>query len=70
MKPDPAIAAIREVRHRISEAANHDPQKLVERYRRLQQKHRDRVIFRTATRDQMQSDTTPSTDRADIGSRA
>ena len=46
MKPDPAIDAIREVRHQISASVNHDPRKLVEHYRQLQEKHRDRVVTR------------------------
>ena len=37
MKGDPTIDAIREARHRISEQVNHDPQKLVEYYRKLQE---------------------------------
>jgi hypothetical protein len=41
---DPTIAEVREARHRISEAVAHDPRKLVEYYRRLQERHRERVI--------------------------
>jgi hypothetical protein len=44
MKPDPTIDAIREVRHQISESVNHDARKLVERYRKLQERHEDRII--------------------------
>jgi len=44
MKDDPAIQAVRDVRHRISEAVGHDPRKLVEYYRQLQERHRDRLI--------------------------
>ncbi len=44
MKSDPTIDAIREVRHQISESVNHDAQKLVEHYRKLQERHADRVI--------------------------
>ncbi len=50
MKPDPAIDDIREVRHRISASVDHDPRKLVEHYRRLQEKHRDRVVSRNPER--------------------
>ena len=44
MKDDPAIAAIREVRHRISAEVDHDPKKLVEYYQKLQERHRDRLV--------------------------
>jgi len=46
MKPDPTIDAIREARHRISASVGHDPRKLVEHYRRLQEEHPDRVVSR------------------------
>ena len=48
MKPDPTIDAIREVRHQISESFNHDIRKLVEHYRRLQERHPERVLSRNA----------------------
>lgn len=46
MKPDPTIDEIREVRHQISASVDHDPRKLVEHYRQLQEEHRDRVVSR------------------------
>lgn len=46
MKPDPAIDAIRELRHQISASVDHDPRKLVAHYRQLQERHRDRVVAR------------------------
>lgn len=46
MKRDPAIDAIRDVRHRISAAVGLDPRKLVEHYRQLQERHRDRIVSR------------------------
>ena len=46
MKPDLAIDAIREVRHQISESVNHDVRKLVEHYRKLQERHPDRILSR------------------------
>ena len=46
MKPDHTIDAIREVRHRISASVGHDPRKLVEHYRQLQERHRDRIASR------------------------
>jgi hypothetical protein len=42
--PDPVIDEIRAARHRISAACDHDPKKLVDYYRRLQEKYRDRII--------------------------
>ena len=36
MKDDPTIAAMREARHKISAAVNHDPRKLVAHYRESQ----------------------------------
>ena len=42
MRDDPVIAAVREVRHRISEAVDHDPYKLVAYYRQRQESHRNR----------------------------
>lgn len=44
MKDDPTIKAVRDARHRISEKVGHDPRKLVEHYRRLQQRHRQRLV--------------------------
>ena len=44
MKYDPAISTVREARHRISEAVGNDPIKLVEYYRRLQERHQDRLV--------------------------
>jgi hypothetical protein len=44
MQDDPAIAHVREVRHRISQQHAHDPKKLVEYYIQLQKKHQDRLL--------------------------
>lgn len=45
MKPDdPTIQAVRDARHRISDMVGHDPRKLVEHYRRLQERHRERLL--------------------------
>jgi len=44
MNDDPTIKAVRDARHRISEMVGHDPRKLVERYRRLQERHRDLLV--------------------------
>ena len=43
-KDDPTIERIRETRHRISEAHNHDPQKIVEYYLELQKKYKQRLL--------------------------
>jgi hypothetical protein len=53
MKPDPTIDAIREVRHQISAAVGHDARKLVEHYRRLQERHSDRVVSRATEKPQL-----------------
>lgn len=44
MKPDPVIDAVRAARHRISESVGHDLGRLVEHYKRLQERHRDRLV--------------------------
>ena len=44
MQDDPAIASVREVRHRISQQYGHDPKKLVEYYIQLQEKHKNRLL--------------------------
>jgi hypothetical protein len=44
MKDDPTITAVREARHQISQSVGHDPRKLVEFYRRLQERHRKRLV--------------------------
>jgi hypothetical protein len=49
MKDDPTIKAVREARHRISETVGHDPRKLVEHYRRLQERHRERLLTKPAS---------------------
>jgi len=41
---DPAIDAIREVRSQISKSVDHDLEKLVRRYRILQEQHSDRIL--------------------------
>ena len=41
---DPAIAAVRDVRHKISASVGHDPKKLVDYYRQLQKRFGKRVI--------------------------
>ena len=41
---DLAIAAIREIRHRISAAYKHDPRLLIAYYQQLQESYRDRLL--------------------------
>ena len=49
MNDDSTIAAIREARHQISASIGHDPKKLVDYYRQLQQRFGKRVIPQSAT---------------------
>ncbi len=44
MKDDPAIATIREVRHRISAEHAHDPRKVVEYYIEMQKQYQERLV--------------------------
>lgn len=46
MTADPTIDAIRKIRHQISASVDHDPRKLVQHYRKLQERHRNRVVSR------------------------
>ncbi len=41
---DPAIAAIREARHRISMTHHHDPISLIAYYRQLQESYSERLL--------------------------
>jgi hypothetical protein len=41
---DHPIEAVREARRKISEQFGHDPHKLVEHYKKLQERHKDRLI--------------------------
>jgi hypothetical protein len=56
MKDDPTIAAIREARHLISESVCHDPRKLVEYYRQLQQRHRERLVSRSGAQSELKDE--------------
>ena len=55
MNTDATIDAIREVRHRISASVNHDARKLVEHYRKLQERHPDRIFSKSKKRQAAQS---------------
>ncbi len=54
MKPDPTLDDIRKIRHEISESVNHDAKKLVEYYRKLQEKHPNRVV--TSSADKLETE--------------
>jgi hypothetical protein len=44
---DPTVAEVRASRQQISAAAGHDPKKLVEHYRQLQEQYRGRIVSAT-----------------------
>ncbi len=44
MKDDPVIARIRKVRMEISARFGHDPKRLAEHYRKLEERHKDRLV--------------------------
>jgi len=44
LPPDPVIDEIRAIRHEISARVGHDPIKLVQYYRELQERHRERIV--------------------------
>lgn len=46
-KDDPTIQAVREARQLISAKVGHDPRKLVDYYRQLQERHQERLITRS-----------------------
>lgn len=50
-KQDPEIAQIREVRLRISEECNHDPDIMARHYQDLQKRHLDRLVSAPMTTD-------------------
>ena len=41
---DPTIDEIRKMRHQISQRFNHDPERIIEYYIKLQQKYKNRLI--------------------------
>jgi hypothetical protein len=42
---DPTIDEIRKIRHQISKRFNHDPEKIMEYYIKLQQKYQNRLLY-------------------------
>ena len=56
IKDDPAIKVVRDARHLISEKVGHDPRKLVEHYRQLQERHRERLVSQPIPRSDAKSD--------------
>jgi hypothetical protein len=55
MKQDIAIDEIREVRHRISEKFGHDTKALLEYYRELEKRHKDRMLSDVLEKQQEKS---------------
>jgi hypothetical protein len=47
MKPDPVIERIRAVRREISRGCNHDPKVLLDHYRVMEKRFKDRILKRT-----------------------
>jgi len=58
---DPVIDEIREVRHRISERFDHDPERLVAYYIELQQRYADRLIDTSKDAEKARSHDHPRT---------
>jgi hypothetical protein len=56
MNDDPTIKAVRDARHRISAMVGHDPRKLVEHYRQLQERHRERLISQPMPRSKTEEE--------------
>jgi len=44
MKNEDALGAVREARHQISESINHDSKNIVNYYKKLQSRHKERLI--------------------------
>ncbi|MCX6027943.1 MAG: hypothetical protein NT169_01410 [Chloroflexi bacterium] len=66
-KDDPAIAEIREVRHRISERFGHDPQRIVAYYIELQKKYQHRLLVDSESKTE-RAMWQPSADRFELAS--
>ena len=56
MKDDPTINRIREARHRISAACEHDPRKLAQYFMELQKRHQERLIQQATDEKESASD--------------
>jgi hypothetical protein len=56
MQEDQAIAEIREVRRRISEECDHDPQKLIAYYKKLQLRHKERLLRSEEDKEEVADD--------------
>jgi hypothetical protein len=48
MKPDSPLERVRKARCQISEECGNDPQRLVEYFMKLQERHRDRLVRSTS----------------------
>ena len=56
MKDDDAIKSVRDVRHLISESLNHNPKHLVEYYKKLQSRHKNRLISERTVSSRMKGE--------------
>ena len=65
MQPDSPLARVRKARHRISEECGHDPKRLVEYYMKLQERHRDRLVWSTDLESKGESSDAESNDDKD-----
>ena len=45
MKEDQVISRIRDARHHISQACDHDPRKIVDYYKKLQKRHEEFLLL-------------------------
>lgn len=62
MKPDLTIDAVRKARHEISAAVDHDPRKLLEYYRKRQERYSEDQLRRLEEPCRRKSGTTPQTE--------
>lgn len=63
LPPDPVIDEIREVRHRISARFDHDPEKLVAYYIKLQEQYGSRLTDAAPTPEEAGADAAPGRGR-------
>jgi hypothetical protein len=59
MQDDPALAWIREVRHRPSKQCEHAPKQFVEHYIQLQERYKDRLLDLARTEQDKESSASP-----------
>jgi hypothetical protein len=56
LQENQAIAEIREVRRQISEECDHDPRRLVSYYKKLQLRHKERLLRPEQTEEEAADD--------------